>query len=107
MATIHFDTKSFQDAVASGKPVLADFFATWCGPCKMMAPIVDEVAQQYEGRALVGKIDVDACMELAEEFKISTVPTFAFFNKGALVKIFSGLCSVADLEEILDTLCEK
>ena len=105
METLHFDTKTFQEALASGKPVLADFFATWCGPCKMMSPIVDEMAQQYEGRVLVGKIDVDECMELAEEYNISTVPTFAFFKHGELVKIFSGLCAAADLEEILDALC--
>ncbi len=105
MATVHFDKESFQAAVASGKPVLADFFATWCGPCKMMSPIVDEIAQIFEGEAIVGKIDVDECMALAEEFKITTVPTFVFFKDGALVKLFSGLSSAAELEEMLHALC--
>ena len=107
METVHFNQKSFAEAVASGKPVLADFFATWCGPCKMMAPIVDEIAQEFADKAIVGKIDVDECMELAEEFKISTVPTFAFFKNGVLVNQFSGLCSASDLEEMLNALCAE
>jgi len=106
MATLHLDTKSFQEVLSSGKPVLADFFATWCGPCKMMSPIVDEIAQLFEGKAIVGKIDVDENMELAEEYGISTVPSFLFFKHGELVHSFSGLSSAADLEEILNKLCE-
>ena len=106
MATLHFNTQSFQEALASGKPVLADFFAVWCGPCKMMGPIVDEIAQSFEGKALVGKIDVDECMELAEEYGISTVPTFMFFKHGEIVHRFSGLSSAADLEEILNQICK-
>ncbi len=106
MATIHFDTQSFQEALASGKPVLADFFATWCGPCKMMGPIVDELADLFDGKAIVGKIDVDECMELAEEYEITTVPTFMFFKHGELVHRFSGISSAADLEAMLNQLCE-
>lgn len=106
MAVMHFDVNGFQEALSTGKPVLADFFATWCGPCKMMSPIVDELAQLFEGKAIVGKIDVDECMELAEEYGITTVPSFLFFKHGELVHSFSGLSSIADLEEILNKLCE-
>lgn len=106
MATLHFNTQSFQEALASGKPVLADFFAVWCGPCKMMGPIVDELAQAFDGKAIVGKIDVDECMELAEEFGINTVPSFLFFKHGELVHQFSGLSSAAELEDMLNKLCD-
>ncbi len=106
MATVHLDTKGFQEALSTGKPVLADFFAIWCGPCKMMSPIVDEIAQLFEGKAIVCKINVDENMELAEEFGINTVPSFLFFKHGELVHSFSGLSTAADLEEMLNKLCE-
>ena len=71
----------------------------------MMAPIVDEIAAAFEGKAIVGKVDVDECMELAEEYGITTVPTFLFFKYGELVKAFSGLSSAAELEDIMNGLC--
>ena len=104
MATVHFNAQSFQEALDSGKPMLVDFFATWCGPCKMMAPIVDEVADVFEGKAIVGKIDVDECMDLAEYYGISTVPSFLFFQNGKLVHSFSGLSGAAELEDVLNKL---
>lgn len=104
--SVHLNVKEFQEALASEKPMLVDFFATWCGPCRMMAPIVDEIATAFEGKAIVGKVDVDECMELAEEYGISTVPSFLFFKNGALVHAFSGLSSAADLEDMLNQLCD-
>lgn len=106
MTTQHLSTESFNEAILGDKPVLVDFFATWCGPCKMMAPIIDELSAQYAGKAIIGKVDVDECMELAQQYRVSAVPTFAFFKGGKLVNSVAGLSSAAQLTEMLDALCD-
>jgi len=77
--------KIINDGVA-----LVDFFAVWCGPCKMLAPVLDEVAKEYEGRAHVVKVDVDELRELASKYQISAVPTIILFKNGELVAQTSG-----------------
>ena len=66
----------------STQPVLVDFFATWCGPCKMMAPVIDEVAAEKAGEAAVYKIDVDECPDIAQKYDIMSIPTFVVFKNG-------------------------
>ena len=73
-----FQTKVLE----SGEPVLVDFFATWCGPCKMMAPVIDEVASEMEGKAKVYKLDIDESPEIAQRYGIMSVPTFIVFKNG-------------------------
>ena len=70
----------------SDVPVLVDCFATWCGPCKMMAPIVDDIAEDYEGKLRVYKVDVDEAPEIARNYGIMSIPTFLFFKGGELTK---------------------
>ena len=72
-------------------PVLVDFFATWCGPCKMIAPTIDEVAAEVEGRARVVKVDIDASPDLAQRFGVMSVPTLAVFKDGELVNQVVGV----------------
>ncbi len=84
MAFIFNDTNAKQE-IASGKPVVIDFWATWCGPCKHIAPIVEELAEEYEGKVLIGKYDVDENDELPVEFNIRNIPTLLFFKNGDLV----------------------
>lgn len=77
--------QNFNDMLATGKPMMIDFSATWCGPCKALAPIVEELANEYEGRVVIGKADVDECPELSMRFGIRSVPTVIFFKDGKAV----------------------
>ena len=75
---------NFDEMIASGKPVMVDFGATWCGPCKALAPRVEELEKEYEGRVMIGTADVDECSDLAAKFRIRNVPTVLFFKNGEL-----------------------
>lgn len=102
MEVIKITSKNFEQEVYKSKvPVLLDFWASWCGPCKMVSPIVDEVANEVEGRAKVGKINVDEEQELAQAFSIMSIPTLVVINNGKLVKQEVG---VRSKKEILDML---
>lgn len=97
------DSSSFQDAVAgSVGPVLVDFHAEWCPPCQVLAPTIDALADAYAGRALIGKVDVDANKELASEFDVRTIPTILVFRDGRVVQHLPGVKSQGELAEALD-----
>ena len=71
---------NFDEMIASGKPVMVDFGATWCGPCKALAPRIEEIEKEYDGKAVIGTADVDECSDLAAKFRIRNVPTVLFFK---------------------------
>ena len=87
MADIKHITKdNFNELVIDSKtPVLVDFFATWCGPCKMLSPIIEQVAEEMGDKVVVAKLDIDECMEIAQEYGIMSVPTLVLFKEGAEV----------------------
>ena len=76
-----FTDANFDELLSSNKVVVADFWATWCGPCKAMGPSIDELSAEYEGQALIGKVDVEENNDLAEKYAIRSVPTIIFFRK--------------------------
>ena len=76
---------NFQEILAEGKPVVMDFWAPWCGPCKMVGPNIDELATEYEGKVIIGKCDVDENGDVAAEYGIRNIPTVLFFKNGELV----------------------
>lgn len=102
MSVITITSKNFEEEVSkSDVPVLLDFWANWCGPCKMVSPIVDKVAEEVGGKAKVGKVNVDEEQELARSFNIMSIPTLMVINNGKLVKQSVGVMSK---EEILNML---
>lgn len=102
MAEIKLTKANFeQEVVNSDIPVLVDFWATWCGPCKMIAPFVTEIANENEGKIKIGKINVDEEPELAVQFKISSIPTLMFFENGQVKDMLVGYRPKADIESML------
>jgi len=106
MSAIHFTNLSVQEAIASGKPVVVDIWAEWCGPCKMMSPKVDNFANLYEGRIIVGKLDAgeEANEDFCADFGVVSIPTLLFFKNGELVNRSVGNLPEAELKPIFDSL---
>jgi thioredoxin 1 len=93
------------EALKNGKlPLVLDFWATWCGPCRMVSPILSELAEKYDGKIVVGKCDVEENEELAAEFGIRNIPTILFFKDGAQVDKLVGAQSKAKFEEKIEAL---
>ena len=90
-----------QEVINADKMVVVDFYADWCGPCKMMAPIIEEIAKELEGKAKVGKINIDDNQNLAVEYQVMRIPTIAIFKQGKVIQSFVG---VTDKQEILDAV---
>ena len=93
-----------KDVVQSLEPVLVDFWAPWCGPCRMLAPIIEELAKEYSGKIKVGKINTDEQPNSASRFKISAIPTLLFFKGGKVVEQLVGVHSKAEIKKTLDSL---
>jgi len=105
MAEMTITTANFQKEVMNAAcPVLIDFWATWCGPCRMLAPVIEELAEQYKGRIIVGKVDVDEESALAAQFGISSIPTVVLIKDGKTVETIVGYRPKASYEAAIDAI---
>ena len=103
MAVLTITKDNFQQEVLnSDLPVLVDFWASWCGPCKMFSPIVDEFAQENQGKVKVGKINIDEEPDLAAQFRVMSIPTAMLFENGQVKQTVVGYREKADLEALLN-----
>ena len=102
---VELTDKNFeQEVLKNDKPVLVDFWATWCGPCQMMGPIVEELSKEMEGKVKIGKIEIDSNPETAEKYEIMSVPSLKVFKGGKVVKEFTGLQNKGVLRKELENL---
>jgi len=102
---LEFTDENFEElALKSDKPVLVDFWAEWCGPCRMVTPIVEELSKDYEGTAIVGKVNVDNNNEISAKFGIRNIPTILFIKNGEVVDKQVGAVQKSVLAEKLDKL---
>lgn len=101
---IEITSKNFEEIISQDKPVLIDFWATWCGPCKRLGPIIEEIAAEYDGKAIIGKCDIEENDELTEKFGIMNVPTVIFLKGGQEVDRVVGLAMKNIYQDKLNAL---
>lgn len=103
MSTQHFTDLNFkQEVLESDLPVLVDFWAAWCGPCKTISPLIDELAKEYAGKLKIGKLDVDTNSKIATEYGVMSIPTIIFFKKGKVINQLVGAASKLELKRKIE-----
>lgn len=102
---IHFTDENFnQEVLSSDLPVLVDFYADWCGPCKMLAPVIETLAEEYEGKVKVGKLNVDNAPDVSGRYGIMSIPTLLYFKNGEIVNKTIGVVAKSEIEQVLNNL---
>ncbi len=101
----HFTDDNFkQEALSSELPVLVDFYADWCGPCKMLAPVIEALASEFEGKVKVGKLNVDEAPDTAQQYGVMSIPTLLYIKNGAVVNKTVGVVAKTEIEQVLNSL---
>ncbi len=98
---IELDAENFQKQIEDGRPLLVDFWAEWCGPCRMVAPVLDQLAEELEGKVRIGKLNVDANQELSMQYQVSSIPTFLLFKDGQVADRMMGAMPKAAFEKFI------
>ncbi|MCR5797162.1 MAG: thioredoxin [Eubacterium sp.] len=105
MAEVVLTAENFkQEVLGSDIPVLVDFWATWCGPCQMLGPVISEIAEECQGKIKVGKVNVDEARDLAIEYDIESIPTVFFFKEGKVADSFVGYRDKSEIMTIINSL---
>ncbi len=105
MKEFELNQNNFEEIVLKSEvPVLVDFWATWCGPCRMIAPTIEKIAEENDGKIRVGKVNVDDNMQLSATYGIEVIPTLLFFKDGKVVKKTTGVQEKAEIEKIIASL---
>ena len=102
MSVLHLNESEFNEKIPAAHIAMVDFWATWCGPCKMLAPVIEQLGDKYEGKVLVGKVDVDENQALAAKYGVMSIPTVIFFQNGQEVDRKVGVQPVTAYTQILD-----
>ena len=100
---MHFNVESFEKSLNEGKLMMVDFWAAWCGPCRMLAPMVDDLAEKYAGKVVVGKVNVDEEQELAIRYGVMSIPTVIFFKDGKEIDRKVGVMPPSAFTQVLDS----
>jgi len=104
MSAIHLTNENFEkEVLQSNIPVFVDFWATWCGPCRMVAPSVDKLSDEVAGTAKVAKLDVDECGEIAQKYGVTSIPTFIVFKNGQVANKAMGAMPLSKLKELINS----
>ena len=102
---IHFTDENFnQEVLSSDIPVLVDFYADWCGPCKMLAPTIEALAAEFEGKVKIGKLNVDNAPDTAQKYGIMSIPTLLYIKNGEVVNKSIGVVAKSEIEQVLNSL---
>jgi thioredoxin 1 len=105
MSVAHFTDSNFKkDVLESQTPVVVDFWATWCGPCKMIAPVVDELAKEYHGKVKIGKINIDENSQVATNYGVMSIPTLMFFKHGKVMEQVVGALTKQELKRKIEAI---
>ncbi len=108
MALIHFDQEGFDKALGGSEPMLVDFWAEWCGPCRMLGPVIEQLADEYEGQGvIIGKVNVDEESELARRYGVMSIPTVILLKNGEEIDRKVGVMPMDTYTEVLDSVLEQ
>lgn len=102
MSVLHMNEAGFNEKIPAAPIAMVDFWATWCGPCRMLAPVIEELGEKYEGKALIGKVDVDEEQGLAARFGVMSIPTVIFFQNGKEIDRKVGVIPASAYTQVLD-----
>ena len=106
-SVLDLNDNNFDDTISSDLPVLVDFWAEWCGPCKMLTPVINELSNEYINKAVIAKVNVDDSPNISQKYSIRSIPSLLFFKNGEVKNQLVGVASKQDIADIIDSLINE